>query len=213
MKGLLEYWDKRTIQKGLKENTREHVDLASDIVKQRFYHGYACYDIKDNYIAFLAGRLIWNDFLGIVIPDDILKHDSALCSQQAIIFMELLKNKDYKVRKVALKGHFCAEIFYDNSWHFYDPDKEPDFSWTMPKPSIEELMNNKDLLYDAYKDKLTKSVIDKVFSKYEVSKINPRLAREMTFFHKVTKFLSNWVWVIFLYFTWYYRNLWKKYAI
>ncbi len=198
MASLAEYWDKATIQNGLKVDTREHVDLVRNIIAQRFYHGYARYNIRDNYVAFFAGTYIWDHFLGIVIPDDILKHNGALCSQQAIVFGELLKRRGYKVRKVTLKGHFCEEVFYDNSWHFYDTDKEPIFPQEMPRPGIKDLIGNKKLLYAAYKGKLDKTVIDRVFSEYKVGKINSFPAKNMEFFHYVTKLLSDWLWLLFL---------------
>ena len=206
MDRLLEYWNRITIQNGLEVNTREHVGLARDIVAQRFYHGYARYNIRNNYIAFFAGRCIWNHFLGIVIPDDILKYNGALCSQQAIVFGELLKERGYKIRKVMLEGHFCKEVFYNNSWHFYDPDMEPNFSKEMPKPGIKDLMGNKDLIYGAYEGKLDKISIDKIFRKYKTGKINSYPAKKMIVFHYVTKLLSNWLWVLFLWLALYFRN-------
>lgn len=209
MASLGEYWDNMIIQNGLEGNAKGQVDLAFDIVVQRFYHGYSKYNIRDNYIAFLAGRYIWEDFLGIVIPDDILQHNEALCSQQAIVFMELLKNKGHKVRSVLLNRHFCAEVFYDNSWHYYDPDKEPNFS-QQTRPGIKELMNNKDLIYDGYEGKLSTTIIDDIFDRYRVGKTNSYPARNMAFFHYVTKFLSNWLWLLLLCFAIYFRGKWKK---
>ena len=49
-------------------------DLAvSDIVKKRFYHGLSEYSIKDNWIAYIGGKLFWNHLVAIVDPDDIIK--------------------------------------------------------------------------------------------------------------------------------------------
>jgi len=207
MKKLVEYWDGMTIQNGLKINTREHVDLAHNIIAQRFYHGYARYNIRNNWLAFLAGTFIWSDFSGIVIPDDILKYNEALCNQQAIVFGELVKKRGYKVRKVMLKGHFCKEVFYNNSWHFYDADMEPDFSQETPRPGIEDLVSNKNLLYNAYKDKANKALINRIFGKYKTGEINSFPARKMIVFDYVTKALSDWLWVLFLGLAVYFRNV------
>lgn len=210
MDKISEYLDKETIQKGLEINTKEYVDLAFNIATQRFYRGYAQYNIRDNYIAFFAGKYIWEDFLGIVIPDDILKHNDVLCSQQVIVFMGLLKNKGYKVRSVLLNRHFCAEVFYDDSWHFYDPYIDPDFSQKISRPSVKELVNNKDLLYYSYRGKLSKVLIDSIFSEYRLGKINSYPAKNMSFFHYLTKFLSDWLWLLLLCLAIYFKGRWKK---
>ena len=195
---LEEYLDKTAILNGAKVNTKEYADLARNIVAQRFYHGYACYNIRNSWVAFFAGAFVWGDFCGIVIPDDILKYNGALCSQQAIVFGELLKRKGYKIRKVILNGHFCKEVFYDNSWHFYDPDMEPDFPKDMQRPDIKDLITDKDLLNRIYKNKLDKTSIDRIFSKYEEGDINVFPAKKMIIFHYAAKVLSDWLWVLFL---------------
>lgn len=205
MKKLKEYLDKTAMLYNIKVHSREYVDLTRDIVARRFYHGYACYNIRNNWIAFLAGTFIWNHFLGIVIPDDILKYNGALCSQQAIVFGKLLKMEGYEVRVVGLKGHFCKEVFYDNSWHFYDPDKEPNFPNNLPRPDVKHLASDVDQQIKAYSNKLDKISLSNMFSEYTEGEINAFPAKKMTFFHYVTRVLSNWLWILFLYLAIYFK--------
>jgi hypothetical protein len=206
MNELAEYLDKTAVLNGVKVDTGEYVNLARNIIAQRFYHGYASYGMRNNWVAFLAGTFIWNDFFGIVIPDDILKYNGALCSQQTMVFGELLKIKGYEIRKVMLNGHFCNEVFYNNSWHFYDPDMEPVFPKDIQRPSIKDLIANKDLLHKVYKNKLDEVSINRIFSKHEEGDIDVFPAKKMAFFHYGTKVLSDWLWVLFLCLAVYFRK-------
>src|SRR2546423_10838183 len=83
-----------------KLNTLDYYNYVAAIIRKRFYHGYSYYKIKDNPIAFLSGMLIWNNLSAIVLPDDILKHPMAACSQQSIVLMEVFKKKGINFRKV-----------------------------------------------------------------------------------------------------------------
>src|SRR5690349_5498823 len=46
--------------KGNKRST-EFVNYMARIVSLRFYHGYSHYSLKNNWVAALAGNLVWND--------------------------------------------------------------------------------------------------------------------------------------------------------
>ncbi len=139
----------------------------------------------------------------IVIPDDILKFPYAACSQQAIVMMEVLKRKGFKVRKVGLEGkmgrHFCFEVFYDGSWHFFDINKEPDDSILKAYnyPDVEFLTKRPDILIQAY-NKYPKEQILDLFSTYHYGETNAPPAPRAYVLHIVTKFLSYTLWIFSL---------------
>src|SRR6266487_3567777 len=137
-----------------------YATVISLTLRGRFYHGYSYYRLGQNFLANVFAPFIHRDLSAIVIPDDILKHANAACSQQSIVGMEVFRKKGFRVRKVAFYhkkygGHFCFEVFYGNKWHYFDPDMEPELL-TMIKlhhPGFEELNKNDSLLYKLYSGK------------------------------------------------------------
>jgi hypothetical protein len=182
--------------RGFRPSSRDYVDLADSLIRLRFVHGYSYYRPSDDYISYLLGRLLWSDLAAIVEPDDILKFDHAACSQQAIVFMAILRQKGYRTRKIGLKGHFCTGVFYGGNWHFYDPNKEPKFSKNQPIPSTRELMANKALLYCAYEGIMSKAQLDELFSQVEILELDVLPGHRVRILHKVTSFVSRFGWVL-----------------
>lgn len=186
--------DSTAADRGIKPSSRAYVDLADMLMRKRFFHGYSHYRFSDDYISYLLGRVVWTHLSAIVEPDDILKFSHAACSQQAIVFMALLKKKGYQTRKVGLRGHFCTGVFYDGGWHFYDSNKEPNFSNDQPIPSASELIANKNLLYLAYQGILSKNQVDEMFSKVELVETKILPGHRVRVMHKITHFLSHFAW-------------------
>lgn len=106
------------------KNTLEYFQFIDDIIRKRFYHGYSYYNWDENPIAYLAGKIFWADLSAIVIPDDILKHPMAACSQQSIVMMEALKQRNIPYRMVGFKHHYALEAFIENEWRFFDANME-----------------------------------------------------------------------------------------
>jgi len=140
--------------------------IVSAVIRDRFYHGYSSYRIKNNFLAALVSRFSMKGLSAIVIPDDILKYPYAACSQQSIVMMEILERKGFTTRKVGfqgkLNGHFCFEAYYDGGWHFYDPDMEPDVTVlnAYNHPSIALLARHPDILVKAYHQYPAEQVLD-----------------------------------------------------
>lgn len=101
-------------------------------VRDRFIHGDSLLGYRHNWLAAMAGSL-WINLRVPVLPDDILHHRRAICSQQAIVFMELLKRHGIRYASVlmswpspdpAFRGHFAVAAFVDGRWLYFDPDQE-----------------------------------------------------------------------------------------
>ncbi len=175
-------------------DTASYVLLVDDFLKKRFHHRYSHYNLSNNYIAAMLGYFRF-DMSAVVIPEDLLKYENAACSQQAILFQEILKRKGINVRTVGFEssfsGHFCSEVEYDNSYHFFDTDLEADWSTFDEIPSTEELVNNKDMLKRAYAHHLDRLIVftenDPIYQEW-----NEFPAKNARLFHKVTKFISNY---------------------
>ncbi|MEI9806544.1 MAG: hypothetical protein WDO16_00970 [Bacteroidota bacterium] len=184
----------------------EYPLIVSEVIRRRFFHGYCSYGYSDNHMALLLEPLISDKWISaIVIPDDILNYPNAACSQQSIVTMELLKRKGYNTRMVGFDGgqkfggHFCFEAFYNNSWHFFDTDQEPDANVlaAYDRPSIEFLVKNENILTAAY-NQWDKERLLGMFRNYFYGKVNKFEAPNALIYQRVTKFLSYTLWVFLL---------------
>ncbi len=194
-------------------DTAAYVHIASKFTREKFYHGLSHYAISDNWIAYLSGKLLWNHMSAIVNPDDVLKHSEGLCSQQSIVFMEILKRKGINVRSIGLgfkegPGHFLSEVHYKNSWRLHDVTLEP--QWLKVEGihrSMEYYLTNKDSLYIVYESRLSKDVFDKITQKVHYGNVNEFPAKNMLLFHKVTNALTYIIPIFLLFmFFWYYKK-------
>lgn len=186
--------------------TEGYPQIASQAVRARFYHGFSSYKMQDNYSAVLFEKFSDKWLSAIVVPDDIMKHPSAACSQQSIVMMELLERKGYPTRKVAFnsqesQGHFAFEVKYDGEWHFFDPNLEPDLAVLAPMgmPSIQALMaeTDKKTIRAAYHNQPVDLVLA-IFDKYAYGKVNTFPAPRAIIYQRATKIFSNVGWAFFL---------------
>lgn len=192
-----------------KENKSENIDtiryvkISSDVVKKRFYHGLSHYSINDNWIASILGKFFWSHLSAIVIPDDILKHSEGLCSQQTIVFLEILKQKGINFRTIGLgyregPGHFLSEVRYSGSWHLFDVAIEPKWEKiSNHHKSLHYYLQNKDSMFLVYNGRIERRVFDKIMEKYEYGNINETPAKNMFLFHKFTFLLTYILPVLF----------------
>lgn len=179
--------------------------FASSIVRKKFYHGYSKYSYTNNYMALVLEPLTGKNASAIVVPDDIMKYPYAACSQQSIIMMELMKRKGFTTRKVGFDGgekfggHFSFEVYYDNSWHFFDPDQEPDrkILAAYNRPGIEFLAKNESILLAAY-SKWDSAKVREVFKSYSLGTPNRFEAPNAFIYQRVTQFLSYTMWLFLL---------------
>jgi hypothetical protein len=104
---------------------REQVDAVNSFVQDRFLHGPSYYHPCDNWIASVS-RPLWENLAIPVLPDDILKHRHALCSQQAIVAQAMLKRLGIHYASVTFTdpGHFAPAARIGDTWYFFDPDTE-----------------------------------------------------------------------------------------
>ncbi|HEY0432880.1 MAG TPA: hypothetical protein VGC95_03365, partial [Chitinophagaceae bacterium] len=158
VRSFVAYCDSIYGQKAIAQaDTERYARILSQTLRGRFYHGYSHYSLGRNSYASLLAPIIRNDLDAVVIPDDILKFPMAACSQQSIIGMQAFRQKGITVRKVGFYapgfgGHFCFEAFFENKWHFFDPDLEPKLSIlaNLHFPPIRDLVQSDSLLHEVY---------------------------------------------------------------
>jgi hypothetical protein len=185
-----------------------YATIVAQTLRRRFYHGFSYYKLGQNFMANILAPFINKNLSAIVIPDDILKHPNAACSQQSIVGMEVFKRKGFNVRKVEFYnknygGHFCFEVYYENKRHFFDPDLEPSLRTmlSLHYPSIEELSRDRALIRKLYVRHETYYMTDAVTT-FSYGKVNKFPARNARIYQYITKYLSYtlWFWLILAYF-------------
>lgn len=180
-------------------DTLAYVKVTSDIVKKRFYHGLSEYSLKDNWITYIGGKLFWNHLNAIVEPDDILDYNEGLCSQQTIVFLEILKSKGIKTRWVGLgykegPGHFLAEVYYQGKWHLHDVNLEPHWEKVFNHhESITYYEQYPDSLFIVYEGIISRSQYNKFMGKVKYGEANEFPAKKMRLFHRVTKIMTYFI--------------------
>lgn len=185
-------------------DTAIYVETLSEILKKRFHHGLSNYSLSENWIAHYCGKIFWSHLSVIVDAEDILKYPEGLCSQQNIVFIKVLNKKGISTRTVGLgnregPGHFVIEVEYNNNWHLYDIDLEPNWPKTNSKPkNMDYLLTHKDELFDIYNSRIDKDLLKKMIVKVSYGTPNNSPAKNMLFFHKFTKMATYILPIIFL---------------
>ncbi len=191
---LVNYVDSSCEAKQIKQRTLEYAIEARNIVALRFYHGYASFDLNENWIAAVSEKFSLIYFSSMVKADDILMKPHAICSQQADVLMELLQSKQLDCRAVKWPGHFTMQCYINGKWNYFDPDLEPNI---LPEQrSNPQWLLNHDSLAIAYKKQCNadSTFLNKNFGhplQIKFGEINEVQAPGTRLFQNVTKPLSK----------------------
>lgn len=171
------------------QNTLSYFNYIAETIRKRFYHGYSYYNLSTNPLAFLAGKIFWNNLSAIVIPDDIMKHPMAACSQQAIVLMEIFKRRNIDYRKVGFSNHYTVEGKIEGEWKYFDTNLEPNFQ--NKRTSLNDLMRTHrfDSVYSNIQmnaEEFHKEVANPV-----LGQVNKSPASKAVFFHRVCFVLQS----------------------
>lgn len=183
---IISYAD--SVYRNEQRQSLEYSEILASTLRKRFYHiGYSYYTREDNWIAWLAGKLIWSHLHAIVLPDDILKHPGAACSQQAIVLKECFKRAGINYREVNLQGHFVLEGKVEGKWLLFDTNLEPRFP--RGRKSLDALLRSGELV-PAYSHALTPEQVNEVFAHPVYGAPNAPIAPNATLFQRTTGILS-----------------------
>jgi hypothetical protein len=106
---------------------------VDEFVRDRFVHGFSYTPPNDDWLLNFIEAMAKRDLTVPVKPDDILKHRRAMCSQQSIIFMELLRRFNMEFGAVLMswpdadrynRGHFAVAAKVDGKWRYFDSNIE-----------------------------------------------------------------------------------------
>jgi hypothetical protein len=131
---LQAYIDSSSKARQVAPGTGKHLLLMEDVLKRRFYHGFSQFSGRDNWIASLGDRLFGYGLANKVMPNDILQHSYAACSQQGLVMQALLKRYGIKYRVLRFDHHYALEAYVGGQWLFTDANMEPNMDSTARRP-------------------------------------------------------------------------------
>jgi hypothetical protein len=183
--------------KGKRSSTQPDVtaDATDVFVRKRFVHGYSELSPCEDWIAYLAG-FVQRDLRNPVLPDDILQHRRAACSQQAIVFQAIARKLEMDVASVRLTGHFVPAVRIRGQWIVYDPNQEiepnsyPLSALLAGDPKIERS-------YGRIGREIG-MVRQAGMGQIHFGDVNSNPAPRASVFHLMTHFLSHYGWAVFL---------------
>ncbi|MDP4283118.1 MAG: hypothetical protein Q8891_01740 [Bacteroidota bacterium] len=190
---LIEYADSIS-EKKYAGNSFEYAKIVARIIRNRFYHGFSSYSLKQNWIAATTQYIFGYNVACPVNSDEILRYPYAGCSQQAIVLVSVMKRQKVPYRSIGFPHHYATELNFNNSWYFFDTDMEPEIhgeernenNWKQNADSLKKFYNA--ILFN----------LDWEFGKslpLKVGKINSFPAPRAYIFQTLTKYLSRILWI------------------
>jgi hypothetical protein len=170
-------------------------DAADEFVRRRFYHSYSFFDPSENWLAYLAG-FAWIDLRSPVLPDDILQHPQAACSQQAMVYQAIVRKFGFDAGVVRFRNHMVAAVRIAGAWRVYDADREISPHYY----ALSALAAGDPRVLAIYAPvQQFIGLTDPDFRRrLSVDDINDNPARHASLFHRVTRWLSSYGWIFFL---------------
>lgn len=201
---VLVFTDSVAKEKGTDSTQLAWANELSEVIKNRFYHGYSYYSIQENWVASVSGSLFWSHLSAIVLPDDVLKYPNAACSQQSIVLMECFRRKGIPFRKVGYDHHYALEGEIDGKWYYFDPNLEPVFD-KVSRKSIDTIFIMQEE-YAIYNNRLDSATVQWGLANRTIGEVNAAPAPQASLFHRATKVLSKTLWLLPLGLVFYFRR-------
>lgn len=86
--------------------------------------------------------------------DDIIENDYGMCSQQSIIFQDVIKDYGFDYGSVGFNApnfkHFASAVKVNDDWYFFDSNMEPKYDRTDPSIFNAVVLADKDVLNSIY---------------------------------------------------------------
>lgn len=176
------------------QNSVDYVVKITSAIRFRFYHGFSHFTLQQNWIAAISEKIIGYGLASKVKPEDIMKHEYAACSQQAMVMMEILKRKKLSYRSVGFPHHFALEVLINGQWYYFDPNMEPNIT---NSERLESFWGAKADNLKKYYDTSRFKDLDWKFGKnLEVThgSVNQKYAGNAKLFQNTTAILSKIMW-------------------
>ncbi|CAN5304402.1 hypothetical protein BH20BAC1_BH20BAC1_00420 [soil metagenome] len=192
---ILAFADSLATANNIPEQSPQYGILVANIIRERFYHGFSVYNLRENWIAALLHSGLGKNLANPVDPADILQYPYAGCSQQAIVLMKAMHIKNIPYRSLGFPHHYAVELFIQNSWYFFDPDMEPKMQ--IPERNEDQWQKSPDSLKKYYHFNMAHLNWGLGSSEnVQIGVINAEPAPNALLFQQITKVLSKTLWLI-----------------
>ena len=137
-------------------------------------------------------------------PKELIKKNHGICSQQSIIFQELIKDYQFEYGSIRFNiktlnhtnfGHFSNGVKVGSDWFYFDSNMEPVYNRKNSLIFKQVLEGDRSVLKRLYPqfnlDLTTKEMIT-------FGDLNTFPAKRGLMFQKITEFVSNFLWFLFL---------------
>lgn len=191
---LEQHIDSIALKKNISTNSFEYTELMESVVADRFYHGFSHFSLSENWIAAVCGKWFEEGLACKVEPEQIMQHSYAACSQQSIVMMALLRNKNISYRKVGFPHHYALETFINKNWYFMDANMEPAIA---KEQRMASNWNHQNDQLKKYYDTNRFNDLDYQFGSGIIATngpVNEVPALNARIFHAVTSILSKILW-------------------
>jgi len=203
---------KLIIKNKIEKNNLTGLEIAifiDNFIRKKFFHGTIHYQWYENWVLFLFNFFLPQFEVNAVIdPNDIMKYNYAMCSQQSIIFQEIIKEYNFDYGSVRFNypsfKHFANAIKFNNQWFFFDTNFEPNYNRYDQKAYhliinqdfefLKEIYNQTDAfkgINEITKDDLSKKMVS-------LSDVNNFPAKKGLLFHQITYLISWHGWIILM---------------
>jgi len=194
--------------------------LIDDRVRKKFHHGVAIIKPCENWFSYFSSKLITASGLNggvlkpALLPEDIVRSAGAVCSQQAIVFQELVRDfqMEYGSVRFNVPGHkhLASGTKIEGKWYYFDPHLEAVYN-SMKPPLLKHIIEgNKEVLNKLYGPEsgsvfsmtLHYSVMPWVEGAkdnlIELTEVNQHPEPVLASYHFFSKLISGWGWLFFL---------------
>jgi len=104
-----------------KSNASETIEQVANLVSSNFIFEYRSYKFYENPISFLVNQF-HSGVSQVCDSRYLFEHsDEAFCGQQSKLIADFSTELGYDYRYVVFSNHVAIEVYYEHSWHFYDP--------------------------------------------------------------------------------------------
>ena len=138
-------------------------------------------------------------------PKDIIKSKHAMCSQQSIVFQDVIKdyNFDYGSLRFNYFSHFASAVKVNNKWYFFDSNMEPEYDRRDSEVYEAIFLGDLNLLKEMYDRTYLKETVHTlqtdllIKEMFSLSDINKFPAPYGVFVQNISSLISWYGWIFF----------------
>ncbi len=217
---------KSMIHQAIEDNDLSGIEIPiyiDDLLRKKFLHGSSSIPLRGNwFLKFIDKTFPTKEITFSLSPNDIAKSNRAICSQQAVLFQELVQEFGFEYESVGFNipllepvrgdadnefNHYASAVKVENDWYYFDSNLEPE--------------------YDRYSSDIYNEILagesarlSKLYPKYKWVEIKEGMiynsnrnvfpAKNGLLIQQISKLISYYGWLVFLVISYFFYWLSKK---